>query len=129
MDWERYTGKKSKPVGPAGVNTLSLEKRNDEWRIITLPTERVDDHTVRIVETNPGAFGPVTIGVPDELVDNVCGEHPSYPSFDEVWESVKHEIWNTIPESAPMNGRTIEAVLKIAMRIMYEALTEAQDKP
>lgn len=101
MDWEKYTGKKSAPVD-----------------MVTSPVEYVDDRTVRIV--------PV-----ENLTGDVCGPLPtSYPPFDEVWESIQETVRRAL------YGKTyhslhegVEMFSKVALRIMYEALTEARDKP
>lgn len=52
---------------------------------------------------------------------------PQKPSFDEVWETIAGEIDNTIPSCAPMTGETIMQCMRLAMRIMFETLTQDQN--
>jgi hypothetical protein len=126
VDWEKYTGKKSAAVETRGpLHVVDVKKKDQTWEIVS------PDH-VRLTPVDTGRT--LNIQAQEDLevyvgTDKVWPLVSDYPSFDEVWESIDREIWNTIPVSAPMNGITINAVIKIAMRIMYEALTEAQDKP
>lgn len=99
MDWEKYTRKKNagQSLGSPIIGTVG---------------------GMRVKGITPVDFksGDVVGPIPKPL-----------PTFDEVWETIATEIDTTIPSYTTMTGETIMQCMRLAMRIMYEALTQEQN--
>lgn len=132
MDWEKYTGKKSKPreygndvvkfVNPSGPETITI---TDPGKRL----EYVDDHTVRIVDVEKRGDGKWKIVGSTTIPDggDVVGTTPEpLPSFDEVWETVQARLEARAYDGLPLQ-QAVVAMVKDVARVMYETLTQEQN--
>lgn len=129
MDWEKYTGKKSKPI-EYGNDVVKFVNPTKEQVLSWKDVEMVDDHTIRAVGISPGYMNrTIDIQAQDDLEVFVGAQkvypRPSPPSFDEVWKRIETEVLPVGVRYAPGSQLT---VMREMFRIMYETLTQDQKR-